>query len=128
MNALSAADLKEIINRTIAERKTEFQNISNVIWKEAELSMKEYKSHCVLTNFLEKEGFEVAKKTPLETSFIARYGDSSGLKVGICCEYDALPGVGHACGHNLIAEVGIAAAVGKDVLDECFLSDQFEIQ
>jgi metal-dependent amidase/aminoacylase/carboxypeptidase family protein len=34
------------------------------------------------------------------------------LKVGVLCEYDALPGVGHACGHNLIAEAGIATALG----------------
>jgi len=65
-----------------------------------------------LTSFLEKEGFKVDRKTPLETSFIARYGDHTGLKVGVICEYDALPGIGHACGHNLIAEAGIAAALG----------------
>ena len=43
---------------------------------------------------------------------MARFGDPSGLKIGICCEYDALPGMGHACGHNLIAEAGIAAGIG----------------
>jgi len=76
------------------------------------LNFKEFKAHALLTSYLEKEGFQVSKKTPLETSFIAKYGDPEGLKVGICCEYDALPGVGHACGHNLIAETGIGAALG----------------
>ena len=43
-----------------------------------------------------------------------RFGNAAGLKVGVFCEYDALPGVGHACGHNLIAEVGIATGLGND--------------
>ena len=36
----------------------------------------------------------------------------SGPRIGIMVEYDALPGIGHACGHNLIAEAGIAASLG----------------
>jgi len=66
-----------------------------------------------LALYLEKQGFQVSKEYPLETSFIAKYGDPDGLKVGICCEYDALPDLGHACGHNLIAEAGIGAALGN---------------
>ena len=42
----------------------------------------------------------------------AEFGSGPGPNVGILCEYDALPGIGHACGHNLIAEVGVAAAIG----------------
>ena len=39
-------------------------------------------------------------------------GTGKGPTIAICCEYDALPGIGHACGHNLICEAGLAAALG----------------
>jgi len=110
--------LKQIICEAIDSKKDELNNISQEIWKNPELNFKEFKAHALLTSYLEKEGFEVAKSTPLETSFIARYGKKEGIKVGVICEYDALPGVGHACGHNLIAEAGIGAALGlKAVID-----------
>ena len=49
----------------------------------------------------------------LETGFKAEWGeDGSGPRVSVLCEYDALPEIGHACGHNLIAEVGAGAGLG----------------
>ena len=49
----------------------------------------------------------------LPTAFKATYGDSNlSPHVAFFCEYDCLPGIGHACGHNLIAEVGVAAGIG----------------
>ena len=105
--------LKTLACQTIDNRKSEFSHISHKLWENPEIAFKEFAAHNLLTSFLEKEGFKVSKKTPLETSFIARYGNSDGLKIGILCEYDALPGVGHACGHNLIAEAGIGAAIGS---------------
>jgi len=105
-------ELKALVCKTIDDRNSDLNKISQEIWNNPELSFNEHFAHELLTTFLEKEGFEVNKKTPLETSFIARYGCGSGLKIGVICEYDALPGIGHACGHNLIAEAGIAAALG----------------
>ena len=64
-----------------------------------------------LTNFLKKEGFQVECNFILETAFRATYGSDDGPNVCLICEYDALPGIGHACGHNLIAECGIAAGI-----------------
>ena len=90
--------------------------ISQEIWKNPEVGSQEKHAHAVLTTFLEKEGFQVSKQTPLETSFIAKYGHEDGVKVGVMCEYDALPGIGHGCGHNLIAEAGIAVGIGKFAL------------
>eukprot|EP00112_Aurelia_sp_Birch-Aquarium-sp1_P016870 Seg3858.9 transcript_id=Seg3858.9/GoldUCD/mRNA.D3Y31 product="Peptidase M20 domain-containing protein 2" protein_id=Seg3858.9/GoldUCD/D3Y31 len=93
--------------------------ISQEIWLNPEVGSKEKHAHAVLTTFLEKEGFQVAKQTPLETSFVAKYGHEAGVKVGVMCEYDALPGIGHGCGHNLIAEAGIAVGIGlKTILEE----------
>jgi len=105
-------DLKSLICSTIDGRSSDLNDISQSIWNKPELRFEEHHAHELLASFLEKEGFDVKRKSPLETSFIARYGDNSGLKVGICCEYDALPGIGHACGHNLITEAGIGAALG----------------
>ena len=109
--------LKQEVCKTIDTRSNDLKEISQKIWQNPELSYKEFFAHDLLTSFLEKEGFNVSRKTPLETSFIARYGNPSGLKIGVLCEYDALPGIGHACGHNLIAEAGIGAALGNSI---CF--------
>ena len=54
----------------------------------------------------------------LKTAFIAQYTNGPGRRVGFCSEYDALPGVGHACGHNLIAISGIACAMSMKALLE----------
>lgn len=48
----------------------------------------------------------------LETAFKATYGTDGGVHVCVISEYDALPEIGHACGHNLIAECGAAAGLG----------------
>lgn len=68
----------------------------------------------VLTDFLEKHGFLVEKHFKLETAFRATWGSDAGNRphVAVLCEYDALPEIGHACGHNLIAELGVAAGLG----------------
>ena len=51
--------------------------------------------------------------TGLNSYFRSVFGSADqGPHVAILCEYDALPGIGHACGHNLIAEVGLAAGIG----------------
>ena len=99
----------------IDSRKDDLNHISQEIWKNPELNFEEHFAHQLLTTFLENHGFEVCKSFPLETSFMARYGNKKedSMKIGIICEYDALPGIGHACGHNLIAEAGIGAALGK---------------
>ena len=66
----------------------------------------------VLTNFLEKHGFPVTRNYILDTGFKAEWGKGPGPHVAVLCEYDALPDIGHACGHNLIAEAGAGAGIG----------------
>ena len=92
---------------------TSLNEVSIKIWEKPELAYEETYAHALLTDYLEMQGFTVSRKTPLETAFIARFGKTTGIKVGVICEYDALPGIGHACGHNLIAEAGLAVALGK---------------
>ena len=114
------------VDKAIDDRREALNTISQEIWKNPELNFEEHQAHNLLCDFLQQEGFNVSRSTPLKTSFVARYAGSAGsvgnnpLKVGILCEYDALPGIGHACGHNLIAEAGIGAALGKFIIDCCF--------
>ncbi|XP_031570355.1 peptidase M20 domain-containing protein 2-like [Actinia tenebrosa] len=105
-------ELKNVACEAIDKYSKELQELNKKIWENPELNFKEFKSHEILTEFFEKHGLEVSRKWTLETAFGARYGGNEGPCVGIICEYDALPGVGHACGHNLIAEAGAAAALG----------------
>ena len=53
----------------------------------------------------------------MPTAFEATFG-SSGPSVAVFCEYDALPGIGHACGHNIIAAAGLGAALGSAAVAE----------
>ena len=110
-------DLKTIICKAIDNRKDDLNHISQEIWKNPELNFKEHFAHQLLTTFLENEGFKVDKSYPIETAFVAKYANKikESVKIGIICEYDALPGIGHACGHNLIAEAGIGAAIGENI-------------
>ena len=76
-----------------------------------EKGYQENEAHDLLANYLEDQGFSVDRKYLLDTAFRATVGIGSP-HVTVICEYDALPGIGHACGHNLIAEVGVAAGLG----------------
>ena len=110
---MSLPKLIEIGCKAIDKSANDLNELSQKIWSNPELCFEEKSAHAVLTSFFEQEGFQVSKQTPIETAFIAKYGHEDGVKVGIMCEYDALPGIGHACGHNLIAEAGAGAGIGK---------------
>ena len=103
---------KAVASSTIESYKEDLCQLSSKIWECPEVGFQEYKAHELLTNFLEKEGFTVERSyTGIETAFRATFG-AGRPNVCVVCEYDALPGIGHACGHNLIAEAGIAAGLG----------------
>ena len=93
----------------------ELNELSKSLWAKPELNFEEHFAHDTLTSFFEKHGFHVQKKYTLDTAFVASNKASQKENVpcvAILCEYDALPEIGHACGHNLIAEAGAAAAIG----------------
>lgn len=94
----------------IEENKEHLTELSQDIWKHPELGFQEYHAHDVLTKFLEDTGFDVDRKYKLDTAFRAVYGEGKP-HIAVLCEYDALPNIGHACGHNLIAEVGVATGM-----------------
>ncbi|KAF4825303.1 Peptidase M20 domain-containing protein 2 [Colletotrichum tropicale] len=90
-----------------------------MIWENPELGYQEVHAHQVLTDYLEEQGFKVTRSAyNLSTAFRAEFSNGEGRAVSFNSEFDALPGLGHACGHNLIATVGVAAAIGlKDALE-----------
>ena len=109
---------KAVIREAIEGARERLRVASNEIWMNPETLMEEVKAHAVLTHFLEKEGLAVEKSFVLETAFRATFStpssqnDPTAINACVICEYDALPSIGHACGHNLIAESGLAAAIG----------------
>ncbi|MCA1038068.1 M20 family metallopeptidase [Bacillus infantis] len=106
--------MKQIIQNEIEKNKQEFINISTYIGENPELGHEEFKSSAILIETLEKHGFSVEKGTcGLPTAFRAVYDSGiAGAAIGLMAEYDALPEVGHACGHNLIGTMAIAAGIG----------------
>ena len=106
-------NLKEVALRAIDGFAPELYQLNQKIWRKPELGYQEKYAHEVLTTFLKEKGFEVTRQYTLDTAFRASSGLRGKRVVGLICEYDALPGIGHACGHNLIAEVGVGAALGE---------------
>ena len=100
--------------KAIDDSAAELTNLSQEIWNHPEQNYQETFAHNLLTTFLKGKGFVVSSDIgDLKTAFRAVYnGDLKRPRVGIICEYDALPDINHACGHNLIAEAGVAAALG----------------
>ncbi|XP_024147857.1 peptidase M20 domain-containing protein 2 isoform X2 [Oryzias melastigma] len=115
---MSELQLKQRVSLCIDDAKTKLHSLSQDIWSCPELAYQEVRSHDRLVAFFHQEGgWQVDSHFKLDTAFRACWrsaGVAQGHEVslGFLCEYDALPGIGHACGHNLIAEVGAAAAVG----------------
>ncbi|XP_062591362.1 xaa-Arg dipeptidase-like [Saccostrea cucullata] len=93
---------------------SELHHLSKSIWEKPELAYREHHAHDVIAAYLDKHYFTVEKHYKLDTAFRAEFStpnSKDGPRVAVLCEYDALPGIGHACGHNLIAEVGVAAGI-----------------
>ncbi|XP_064393654.1 xaa-Arg dipeptidase-like [Halichondria panicea] len=109
---------KKVASMVVDSKAQELSQLSSELHRNPELGSEEFKAHELLTNFLEKEGFTVERSyTGIETAFRATFG-SGRPNVCVICEYDALPEIGHACGHNLIAEAGIAAGLGLKAILE----------
>ncbi|HXV71124.1 MAG TPA: M20 family metallopeptidase [Acidimicrobiia bacterium] len=103
-------DHKEMATAAFDLVEDELRAISRWMYENPELGYEEHEASGRLTEFLRERGFEVTYPAyGLETAFEAQLG-STGPKVVICAEYDALPQVGHACGHNVIATSSLGAA------------------
>src|SRR6516164_5334533 len=120
MPATTALDSVEDLVR---RRGDDLVELSHAIHAEPELAFAEHRS-CAKTQALVAEhGFKIsAAPGGLDTAFRADFG-SGPLVVGICAEYDALPEIGHACGHNIIAASAVGTALAlAEVADELGLT------
>ena len=92
---------------------------SHFIHANPELAFEEFRAAECLTSTLDEAGLEVERGAyGLETAFVAEFGKAGAPCVALLSEYDALPGVGHACGHNLIATASLGAALALHQLGE----------
>jgi amidohydrolase len=92
----------------------ELVDLSQRIQSHPETAYEEFQAASWITDVLERHGFEVQRGLAgVETAFVARLaGKIVGPRVALVAEYDALAGVGHGCGHNLIAAGAVGAALG----------------
>ena len=103
--------IKAAVIAEVDSRREELAAISKEIHDNPETGMHEVKASALLTRFLEKNGFQVERGIcQLPTAFRASYGTGKPA-IAILAEYDALPEIGHACGHNIIATSAVGAAV-----------------
>lgn len=109
-------EISKYIKDEIRKIDEELFELQHSIWENPELKYEEFHAHKVLTAYMSKQpGWEVTPHAfGIETSFVAVFKHKSELNktvISFNSEYDALPGIGHACGHNLIAVVGVSAAI-----------------
>jgi amidohydrolase len=112
--------LKDSVIKAVEAHHRQLRDLSLEIHANPELGFKEVKACALLTQYLEKNGFAIERGVcKLDTAFRASYGKGQPT-IAILAEYDALPQLGHACGHNLIAGAAVGAAVAaKAAIDKC---------
>jgi amidohydrolase len=98
--------------QALERRRTEIFSVCRRLYADPELSGEEHRASRFLAARLERAGFRIERGAGgLPTAFRARLRRGAGGRAAILIEYDALPGVGHGCGHNLIAASGLGAAL-----------------
>jgi amidohydrolase len=104
-------DTKQRAADRFSEIEPELRDLSRWMYEHPEVAFEEKQTSAHLVEYLANSGFRVEYPAyGLDTAFAARIGDS-GPEVVICCELDALPEVGHACGHNIIASSAVGAGI-----------------
>ena len=118
--------MKNKLFEKIEELQPELEKMSNFIFDNPEVGLKEYKALNILTDFLKEYNFKIEKGIGgLETSFRAVYENGTGgPSIGILVEYDAIEGLGHACGHHLQGPLGVGVAVA---LKECLKDQNYKL-
>jgi amidohydrolase len=101
------------IQAVLAEQRTELRHVSLDIHSHPETAFEETRACATLCGLLKSQGFDVRRDVSgMATAFIADAGSGEdGPRVAFVCEYDALRGLGHACGHNLIGTASAAAGI-----------------
>lgn len=108
---MSLTEARAAVAATIADQRDNLLAISHQIHDDPELSYQEFRSAALLADQLRAAGYDVTLGCyGLDTAFEAVIGEGD-VTATLCLEYDALPKIGHACGHNIIATAGLGAAI-----------------
>lgn len=108
--------LKQTIQKEVEAHGQELIDLSLKIYANPEIGYEEVKASGWLTEYLEKNGFKIERNIAgLPTAFRASYGKANPV-IAMVAEYDALPDVGHGCGHNIIGVAAVGAAVAAKLL------------
>ena len=113
--------MRKVIYNEAQLIKEKLYEISDYIYNNPELGNQEYKAVEALTRFLKEHGFEIeCPYAGMDTAFKATFDSGKeGKNIGYLCEYDALPEIGHGCGHNMIGAMSCGAGVSlSKVLSE----------
>lgn len=114
----------EILNKLenkFSEIFGDLKELNEYIYQNPELGRKEFKACEAHKNLLKKYGFEVEENyIGIPTAYLAKYSsEKKGIKIGYLAEYDALPEIGHGCGHNILGTTSIGAGILlKEYIDE----------
>ncbi|MET3164853.1 UNVERIFIED_ORG: amidohydrolase [Arthrobacter sp. UYEF10] len=104
-------NVRKRITETLTKHRDSLTALSHSIGKRPELAFEEFHASSKVAAMLEAEGFDVELGAyGLPTAIEAVYG-SGACTVAVVAEYDALPGIGHGCGHNIIAGSAVGAAL-----------------
>ena len=114
---MSLESLKREVASAIDALRPELIAASHAIHANPELAFEEKFASNLLTKTVENHGLAVARGAyGLPTAYAAEFGPKGPAVMSLLSEYDALPGIGHACGHNVIATAGLGAALGLSKL------------
>jgi amidohydrolase len=114
-----APELASSIDRAVDSSADELSALARRIHENPELRFEEHQASAWLGDFVASRGYPVERGVAgMPTAFRARAGKPGGPRVAVLAEYDALPGVGHACGHNLIAAGAVGAFVAAAAVAE----------
>ena len=113
--------MKEDITRFVDDHADTLLRVSREIHAHPELAFEEVRASALLADTAEGFGVPMQRGAyGLDTAFEGRIGTGDGPNVAVLAEYDALPGIGHACGHNIIATAALGAALALDSVKERF--------
>jgi amidohydrolase len=116
---MNARQIKQEVCAAVDAMREKLLGISRAIHARPELAFEEREAAALLVKTLREAGLEVAEGVHgLETAFSAEFGPEGAPCVALLVEYDALPGIGHSCGHNLIATSSVGAGLALATLGE----------
>lgn len=120
---MPSASAATVVEEAVVRRGNDLIELSHAIHAEPELAFEEFRSCAKTQTLVAERGFEVTHAAGgLDTAFRAEFG-SGDLVIGVCAEYDALPEIGHACGHNVIAASAVGTALAlAEVADDLGLT------